>query len=222
MADAAKSGDVSNVTAELEGALSTLESALAQASRSAMVIRSNMAQITTLADTVREMETAITLARQSLSVPLAGLRVAEQPALRAVPAREQPQPAPATEPQIAAQTPVERVRTLRGELAQAGPEIAAQASVETLGGQASHCLRVAVTSKAGSLDLKAVDASVNENPAVIDVALLDYDGRQATLKLWINQSADPVGVRDALLGSLRRRLGDEGDAEVSIDFEDVA
>lgn len=211
MADAAKSGDVSNVTAELEGALSTLETALAQASRSAIVIRSNMAQITTLADTVREMETAITLARQSLSVPLAGLRVAEQPALRAVPAREQPQPAPATEPTIAAQTPVE-----------AAPAPSLVSTEPGTGAQVSHCLRVGVTSKGGSLDLKAVDSSVNENPAVIDVALLDYDGRQATLKLWINQSADPMGVRDALLGSLRRRLGDEGNAEVSIDFEDVA
>ena len=81
---------------------------------------------------------------------------------------------------------------------------------------------MAVTSKGGSLDLKAVDSSVNENPAVVDVALLDYDGRQATLKLWINQSADPVGVRDALLGSLRRRLGDEGNAEVEIEFEGAA
>jgi hypothetical protein len=210
MADAARSGDVSNVTAELEGALSTLETALAQASRSTMVIRSNMAQITTLADTVREMETAITLARQSLSVPLAGLRVAEQPALRAVPAREQPAPAP--EPQIAAQPHAEAAPA-------SAPALVAEPGT---GAQVSHCLRVAVTSKGGSLDLKAVDGSVNENPAVVDVALLDYDGRQATLKLWINQSADPAGVRDALLGSLRRRLGDEGDAEVSIDFEDVA
>ncbi|MBI4570842.1 MAG: hypothetical protein HY723_02745, partial [Chloroflexi bacterium] len=175
MADAAKSGDVSDVTAELEGALATLETALAQASRSAMVIRSNMAQISTLADTVREMETAITLARQSLSVPLAGLRVAEQPALRAVPAREQPAPAP--EPQIAAQAPVEAAQA---------PSLAS--TEPGTGAQVSHCLRVGVTSKGGSLDLKAVDGSMNENPAVVDVALLDYDGRQATLKLWINQS----------------------------------
>jgi hypothetical protein len=209
LADAAKSVDVSNVTAELEGALSTLETALAQASRSAMVIRSNMAQITALTETVREMETAITLARQSLSVPLAGLRQAEQPTLRAVPAREQPAPTP--EPQIAAQTPVE-----------AAPAPSLASTEPRTGAQVSHCLRVGVTSKGGSLDLKAVDGSVNENPAVVDVALLDYDGRQATLKLWINQSADPVGVRDALLGSLRRRLGDEGNAEVSIDFEGVA
>ncbi|MCH8994745.1 MAG: hypothetical protein IH959_07225 [Chloroflexi bacterium] len=86
----------------------------------------------------------------------------------------------------------------------------------------SHCLRLTVKSNSGSLDLKAVDGSVNENPAVVDVALLDYDGRKATLKLWVNESADPIGVRDALLGSLRRRLGDEQAAEVRIDFEESA
>jgi hypothetical protein len=99
-------------------------------------------------------------------------------------------------------------------------EPAAEASTETEG--VSHCLRLGVASKAGSLDLKAVDGSVNENPAVVDVALLDYDGRKATLKLWINGQADPIGVRDALLGSLRRRLGDERDAEVLIEFEGAA
>lgn len=84
----------------------------------------------------------------------------------------------------------------------------------------SHCLRLGVSSKTGSLDLKAVDGSVSENPAVVDVALLDYDGRQATLKLWINNAADPNGVRDSLYASLRRRLGDERDADVQIDFEE--
>ena len=85
-----------------------------------------------------------------------------------------------------------------------------------------HCLRLGVSSKTGSLDLKAVDGSVNENPSVVDVALLDYDGRHATLKLWISGTADPYSVRDSLTASLRRRLGDEQDAEVRIDFEGSA
>lgn len=207
MANAAKSADLTNVTAELEAALNNLDTALAQASRSTLVIRSNMAQVASMTEVVREMETAITLARQSLSVPLAGIIAAEQPALHAVPAREESAPAPAPAAEAAAPAPIA-----------AAPEQAPPQSEARV----SHCLRLGVTSKGGSLDLKAVDGSVNENPAVVDVALLDYDGRQATLKLWLNQSADPVGVRDALLGSLRRRLGDEGDADVRIEFEEVA
>ena len=54
------------------------------------------------------------------------------------------------------------------------------------------------------------------------MALLDYDGRHATLKLWINGSADPIGVGEALMGSLRRRLGDEREADVRIEFEEAA
>lgn len=111
---------------------------------------------------------------------------------------------------------------------QATPEAMAEQPVEEApaeptpddGIAAARCLRLGVSSRGGSLDLKAVDGSVNENPSVVDVALLDYDGRHATLKLWINESADPNGVRDALISSLRSRLGDEGEADVSIEFEE--
>jgi hypothetical protein len=85
-----------------------------------------------------------------------------------------------------------------------------------------QALQVNVRTASGSLDLKAVDRSVNESPAVVDVTLLEYDGRNATLKVWINQSADPVQVREALLGSLRRHLAEGQDAEVHIDFDEQA
>ena len=84
---------------------------------------------------------------------------------------------------------------------------------------ATRCLRLKVNKKSGSLDLKDVDRAVNENSAVMDVALLDYDGRQATLKLWVNERADPSGVREALLTSLRAHLGEE-ETELAIDFEE--
>ena len=85
--------------------------------------------------------------------------------------------------------------------------------------QVTRCLRLKVSKKSGSLDLKDVDRAVNENSAVMDVALLDYDGRQATLKLWVNERADPIGVREALLTSLRAHLGEE-ETELAIDFEE--
>jgi hypothetical protein len=86
----------------------------------------------------------------------------------------------------------------------------------------SHCLRLTVQSKSGSLDLKAVDGAVNDNHDVVDVALLDYDGREATLKLWVNPEVDAEAVRQALIESLQAELGDDGVAEAYIDFEEAA
>ena len=122
---------------------------------------------------------------------------------------EAPEPAPQPEPEAIAEA--------IGRALPSKPETIAEADSSPA---VSHCLRLGVSSKTGSLDLTAVDGSVSENPAVVDVALLDYDGRQATLKLWINNDANPHGVREALLASLRRRLGDEQDADVRIDFEE--
>jgi hypothetical protein len=83
------------------------------------------------------------------------------------------------------------------------------------------CLRLRVGSKAGSLDLKAVDSAVNEQSAVTDVALIDYDGRQATLRVWITATSSD-NVREALHQSLRSRLGGEEVADVEIEFEEQA
>jgi hypothetical protein len=83
----------------------------------------------------------------------------------------------------------------------------------------SHCLRVDVWAKSGSLDLKAVDRSINETPAVADVALLDYDGRSATLKVWVDASDSAAEVRRVLLESFRRHLAEHGETEVHIGFE---
>lgn len=213
---------------ELEDALNHLESSLVDAGRSVAVVRRNVAQLASLAEAVQEMEQTISRARQGLG--LAAEALAPQP-LRPVPAPEPAyEPAPAPEAAYS-QQPIEEPQPVEEPQPDYAPQPiaeeppAAEAFEEPMPeaeGQTSHCLRLGVASKIGSLDLKAVDGSVNENPAVVDVALLDYDGRKATLKLWINGAADPVGVRDALLGSLRRRLGDEGTAEVEIEFEGAA
>lgn len=276
MAEDVTSYDMSGLVRELDGALANLDAALAQTSHSISVIRNSIAQIATLAEAVREMEAAITLARQNLSLPLGTTRQAvfsPSPRLRPVPPREpMPEPSspyrqemagrPMSEPsysyqqemagrpisqssysyrqemaagpvpppaqpepafrEAAPQPPAHQVAW--GPPAQEAPaaEPAAAPSPPRPSRPISHCLRLGVHSRVGSLDLKAVDGAVNENPAVVDVALLDYDGRQATLKLWINGSADPIGVGEALLGSLRRRLGDEREADVRIEFEESA
>jgi hypothetical protein len=85
-----------------------------------------------------------------------------------------------------------------------------------------YCLRLRVGSKVGSLDLKAVDNAVNEQAAVSDVALIDYDGRQATLRVWVTGTESRESVQTALYQSLRSRLGDEDVADVDIEFEEQA
>lgn len=210
----------------LDNSLEQLETSLAEAGRSLSAVRHNVTQLASLVEVVRDMEDMMNKARANLGME--SIATSTQPALRPVPQQEpffQPMPEP-----IAALPEIEELPApepqpdpieiqIEPEPEQAVPASVAQSAT---GEVTPHCLRLGVTSKAGSLDLKAVDGSVNENPAVVDIALLDYDGRKATLKLWINGSADPVGVRDALLGSLRRRLGDESDAEVQIEFEGAA
>ncbi|MEX2158185.1 MAG: hypothetical protein WEB04_02165 [Dehalococcoidia bacterium] len=210
----------------LDNALEQLESSLAEAGRSLGALRHNVTQLASLVEVVREMEDMMNKARANLGME--SIATSTQPALRPMPQQEPFLP-PLPEP-IAALPEIEELPApepqpdpievqIEPESQQAIPASVAESAA---GEMTSHCLRLGVASKAGSLDLKAVDGSVNENPAVVDVALLDYDGRKATLKLWINGAADPVGVRDALLGSLRRRLGDESDAEVQIEFEGAA
>ena len=196
MADDTRDPHTVTVEGELDAALATLESALAAAGGAVATIRDALPQVAALAAGVGEMEAAMARVRQQLGASSVA------PSLRSV----QPQDRPAASPEPEAEhdePPPSVVEDQTGA-----------------GGRVSHCLRLDVSTRAGSLDLKAVDGSVNENSAVVDVALLDYDGRHATLKIWIEASADPSAVREALLESLQRHLADDEDAEVRIDFED--
>ncbi|MCH7837932.1 MAG: transposase, partial [Chloroflexi bacterium] len=104
---------------------------------------------------------------------------------------------------------------------QLNPETTPSATLSegALDSPASDSLQLSISATSGSLDLKAVDRSINEIPAVVDVTLLDYDGRNATLKIWTTETADPAGVKEALLESFRRNFGDGQDTEISIDLE---
>lgn len=205
--------DVSQLKDELDEALSTLDIALLEAGRSVSIVRKSMTRVFDLAEQAGEMEAAIVRAREQLAVTLQGDSTATP--LRAVPTREQAglkeedsNAAPVQEPENETTEAIEKPDT--------GPE---SEPVLEPASTATRCLRLKVSKKSGSLDLKDVDGSVNENSSVVDVALLDYDGRQATLKLWVNERADPNGVREALLTSLRTHLGEE-DTELDIEFEE--
>lgn len=222
---------IPQTASELDTALNQLELALVTAGRSVAVVRRNVAQLTSLVDVVRELETAMSRARESLAAaPSVTIteQVSPQPLRPAPQAEPQPPVEPYAPPEASNASHARPETSYEPPAAEPLPEeeasfaSAAGEPAAEAGQPASHCLLLGVASKIGSLDLKAVDGSVNENPAVVDVALLDYDGRKASLKLWINGAADPIGVRDALLGSLRRRLGDEQEAEVQIEFESAA
>ena len=196
MAEETRDPQTVTVAGELDAALATLESALATAGGAVSAIRDALPQVAALAAGVGEMEAAMARVRRQLGASPAA------PPLRSV--RPQDTPAASPEPEAEHDEPTPSVEEDQTQAA----------------GHVSHCLRLDVSTRASSLDLQAVDGSVNENSAVVDVALLDYDGRHATLKIWIEASADPNAVREALLESLRRHLADDADAEVRIEFEE--
>lgn len=88
-------------------------------------------------------------------------------------------------------------------------------------GEELTSFRLKFESHAGPLDLRAVDDAVGEHPAVRDVALLDYDGRRATLKVWIAAAASVADVRQMLADRVGQIIGNGGDVSI-IALEDVA
>ena len=217
MAEEVSIPDPSVLAEELDDALKTLESALAAAGGAATMIRSALPQIVTLAQVVGEMEATMARVRQQIGAPSQAIPTPEPP--RQTPPEEPAEIFRAPAPEVSA--PEERFTDATSETpAQPDEPAAGPAEVPAEGiGPTSNCLVLDVSTKAGSLDLRSVDGSVNENSAVVDVALLDYDGRHATLKVWIDASANPITVRESLLESLQRHLADDKDAEVRIDFE---
>ena len=66
-----------------------------------------------------------------------------------------------------------------------------------------------------------MDDAVSEHPAVRDVALLDYDGHRATLKVWIGPEASPSDVQDALKERASSLFSAEQDVTI-VALEDAA
>lgn len=83
------------------------------------------------------------------------------------------------------------------------------------------CFRLEFECQPGPLDLRAVDDAVGEHPAVRDVALLDYDGRRASLKVWVAAGTRPADVQSALTSRAMQIFGPEREVHV-VALEDVA
>jgi len=188
---------------QLEEVLRGLEHALSNAGAAATTARGKLNEISALEKRARELdvrlsdlEAAVIRARESLSIPM-GSQQASFPQLHAVTSWDVEDEPDEPTPEEGEEPPAPRQHS-----------------------ESARCLRLEVEKKIGSLDLKQVDAAVNEIPAVTDIALLDYDGRRATLKLWIGETEDPETISETLLKELRSRLGGEAIAELQVAFED--
>jgi hypothetical protein len=118
-------------------------------------------------------------------------------------------------PAIAA-TPIESAQLLRQD--EPAPQQSEPQPIDT---SELVCFRLEFQNSEGPLDLRAVDDAVGEHPAVRDVALIDYDGRNATLKVWIIASASPADVERAL-NERASQIFPDGSQVTIIALEDAA
>ena len=81
--------------------------------------------------------------------------------------------------------------------------------------------RLEFESRPGPLDLRAVDDAISEHPGVRDIALLDYDGHRATLKVWVAGGMSPIEIQQAIREQVARLFPPGNDISV-IALEDAA
>jgi hypothetical protein len=81
--------------------------------------------------------------------------------------------------------------------------------------------RLEFESRPGPLDLRAVDDAISEHPDVRDIALLDYDGHKATLKVWVEGNTSPASVQVEIRDRVRSLFSAENDVTV-VALEDAA
>jgi hypothetical protein len=186
---------------DFDATLNALDTALNDATRAVASIRAFVPQISALAQVVTTIESAVSQARENMDF-------GPQPA--APPPAYQPAPPPATAATLRAVEPT--------------PQADAPTREETIAPATtgSQCLRLQVIKTSGPLDLKAVDTAVNEHPEIVDLALLDYDGRQATLKVWVSGPVDRQAFSDSLTKDLRDRIGEGADVKIDFDLESAA
>jgi hypothetical protein len=179
-----------NPVSEFTAALDSLTSALEDAAKAAQSLQSITPALAGLHKLVADLEGRMDRAREALGQEAIQVSRATGPVALAKPGAEPPAK-PVVVPDEATQSRSNDVRP-------------------------NPCFILDVKSVSGPLDLKAVDSSVNGNPDVVDVALLDYDGRRATLKVWFDGAADLPSARAALRENLQRHLGGQP-ADISIE-----
>jgi hypothetical protein len=193
---------------ELSEALDELQSALHRASDATGAIKGLLPRLAAAGALFDEIETLIRAGRERIGVggdPAATAQYV-RPTL-VVPTPPAARPAPVLQPSSTFATP-------------ATPE---EAPAPLPGAQEPGVasFRLEFDSQNGPLDLRTVDDAVGEHPAVRDVALLDYDGRRATLKVWIVETASPAEVQEALQARAEQLFGPANEVTI-VALEDAA
>ncbi len=184
---------------ELTQALGALESALQSAADSVASIRAMVPRLAATGSVLQEIEALVLTGRQqdtSHSAAPAGRGYAR-------PTLVVPSAKPHTVPVLktpAASTPAASLPEAPLAPERQQPPIEEERPRFPVPGSepGTTSFRLEFESNPGPLDLRAVDDAVSEHPAVRDVALLDYDGRRATLKVWIAAGTSPASVQEAL------------------------
>lgn len=204
---------------DLTDAIDELQAALHRAGEATSTIRALVPRVAAIGSIFDELEAVIHSGRQQIGAPSTSA-VYSRPTLvvpSAAPQRA-PQPwTPAEAPQ-SPDTPVSADGASAGIEAQ---DSQTQDEPRTESSEALTCFRLEFESTPGPLDLRTVDDAVSEHPDVRDVALLDYDGRKATLKVWIVATAQPSQVQESLTERASQLFGAANDVHV-VALEDVA
>jgi hypothetical protein len=197
------------VTQELTDAISELRSALQRASDAATRLERIVPRVNAIGSLFDELANVIHNGRQQFGAPESPTNIAEyaRPTL-VVPEAQAVQQAGAEA--VTAPTPAEETWTFQAQTEPTGPKNEDLVS-----------FRLEFESNPGPLDLRAVDEAISEHPAVRDVALVDYDGRRATLKVWITPAASPSEVQQSLSERASQIFPGGNDVTI-VALEDVA
>lgn len=222
---------------ELNRAFDDLRAALQRASDATAAISQLAPRIQAVAGVFDQIEAAIAEGRRQLAGATSALQgtvagavtyarptlvVAEpepaSPPSIAEPAFEAPVPTVTTQP-----SPLEWTSTPVSEWApKPPPEVPSLDLQGAIDGQGELVsFRLEFESRPGPLDLRAVDEAISEHPAVRDIALLDYDGHRATLKVWVEGSASPAEVQSAIRDQVSALFSSENEISV-VALEDAA
>jgi hypothetical protein len=206
-----------DLTADLNDAIADLQDALDRAAEAGARIRRLMPRVGQMSAVFGELESIFANSR----APAAEYDTAPPP--RIAPERPTLVVTPSSPKRGKKPSQAEAVAEPEPDAAPAGDVAApdAWAPSEAMAyGEPTMTVRLEVSSQGGPLDLRAVDDLVTQHPAVRDVALLDYDGRRATLKVWIAASVSAAEVQRAL-DEQAHLIGEGSDVSI-IALEDVA
>jgi hypothetical protein len=230
-----------DLAAELNAAVADLQDALQRAADATARIKGGLPHLTRISSVFGELESIIAAGRREGSAPatpIAPPAARTRPALLApdAPVRavrpaeptERIETAPQPDPIIAPPSPANGASAEWQTDVQPAPVASPQPDAEPaivpaaqVANEPTTTFRLEFQSSPGPLDLRAVDDAVSQHPAVRDVALIDYDGRRATLKVWIVATTTPAEVQETLAARTAQMASNGSEISI-VALEDAA